>query len=118
MQSKAATVDEYFLEVPEARLPAMTRLRELCRKTLVGYEETMRYGMPCYEKEGVPEIAFNSQKAYISFYGLKQGVVEPHRDRLPDCGKGCVRFSKPERIDFDLLKTLIVESLASEEKVC
>ena len=50
MQSKAANVDTYFKEVSPVRLNALNKLRQLCLGTLRGYDETMNYGMPCYEK--------------------------------------------------------------------
>lgn len=62
MQSKAINVDTYLKEVPAYGLSSLIKLRELCRKELKGYEETMRYGMPCYEKNNVVEVGFASQK--------------------------------------------------------
>jgi uncharacterized protein YdhG (YjbR/CyaY superfamily) len=72
MQSTASTVDEYLETVPPQRLEALTKLRELCLRTLTGYEESMAYGGPTYSKNGVVEVGFMSQKQYISFYVLKR----------------------------------------------
>jgi uncharacterized protein YdhG (YjbR/CyaY superfamily) len=121
MQSDAKTVDDYLHEVSEERKDALARLRALCLETLTGYEEGMDYGMPSYKPAGgEPEVAFASQKNYISLYILKQPVLDRHRDALKglSLGKGCIRYSKPEKIDFALVQKLLTETLASDAEVC
>ena len=120
MQSKATDVASYLAEVPEARRPALEALRDLCRKCLIGYEEGMAYGMPTYSKAGKTEVAFASRKNYISLYGMKAGVVEAHRDELAadSVGKGCIRFSKPEKMDFVVIEKLLVALCESSETAC
>jgi uncharacterized protein YdhG (YjbR/CyaY superfamily) len=102
MQSEAKTVTEYLREVPEVRRKALTRLRALCLEALPGYEQTMRYGMPGYSRNGVGEAGFASKKNYISLRILKQDVLDANRDRLQglSVGKGCIRYTTPKKIDF------------------
>jgi len=83
MQSKAENVDKYLEDVPAQRLDALRRLREMCTTHLTGYEESMVYGMPSYSVDGTVEVAFASQKQYISLYILKQDVFDRHRPALP-----------------------------------
>ena len=52
MQSQAKDVTGYLLEAGPERRESLTRLRELCREILTGYEEVMEYGMPGYKKDG------------------------------------------------------------------
>ena len=111
MQSTATTVDEYLQTVPPERLPALSRLRELIRNTLPGYDESMMYGMPAYSKNG-QGVAFNSQKNYISIY-IPEKVVDQYRDQIKDCGKTCIRYRKPEQIDFELVEKLLRETASS-----
>lgn len=121
MQSDAKTVDDYLREVPEERKAALARLRALCRETLTGYEEGMDYGMPSYKPAGgEPEVAFASQKNYISLYILKGAVLDRYRDALKglSLGKGCIRYSKPEKINFELVRQLLLDSLDSDAEVC
>lgn len=63
--------------------------------------------MPAYERDGACEIAFASQKQYISisFYLMRSDVREAFEERLAEqnMGKGCLRFRRPASIDFDLL---------------
>ena len=118
MQSTATTVSEYLKTVPPDRFAALTRLRQLCLKTLNGYEEDMQYGMPSYSKNGTVEIGFNSQKNYISLYVLKKAVVDKYRDQLKDVGKGCIRYRRPGQIDFALVEKLLEDTAESSADIC
>lgn len=121
MQSKATTVDAYLLEVPEARKEALRQLRKLCQENLVDYDESMEYGMPSYKKKGGEiEVAFASQKNYISFYILKEAVLNKYREELShlNLGKGCIRYKKPEQIDFEMVEKLLAESFQSDSEIC
>lgn len=118
MQSTAATVDEYLETVPTERLTALTKLRQLCLLTLRDYTESMNYGMPSYSRNEVVEVGFNSQKNYISVYILKKDVMDKYRDQLQDCGKGCIRYRKPEQIDFAVVEKLLEGTVASSADIC
>ena len=120
MQSKAATVDAYIDELPPERRVAVAPLRRLCREVLKGYQEAMGYGMPCFKKGGVIEIGFASRKGYVALYCMKKGVVDAHRYRLKglSVGKGCIRFPKPDEIDFAVVKRLPQATLRSPGFAC
>ncbi|MEE1738723.1 DUF1801 domain-containing protein [Streptomyces sp. BE147] len=119
VRSQAKDVDGYLAEVPEEREEALTRLRELCRTELRGFTEVMAYGMPAYERDGVAEIAFASQKRYISFYLLRGDVREAFAARLADqdMGRSCLRFRRPEKIDFALLRDLLRATAAGPGRI-
>ncbi|GAA3794300.1 hypothetical protein GCM10022226_12060 [Sphaerisporangium flaviroseum] len=120
MQSKAGDVDTYLGEVADERREALTRLRELCRTELKGFSEVMAYGMPTYQRDGTAEIAFASQKQYISFYLMRSDVREAFEQRLADqdMGKGCLRFRKPEKINFDLVRDLLTATASKPGTIC
>jgi len=120
MQSKAATVDEYLKEIPAARLDVLTRIRELFRKELKGYAETMRYGGPCYEKNNIAEAGFASQQHFIGIYILKQDVIEQYREELKgiSVGKGVIRYTNPAKIDLRLLQKMLKATYRSKTVIC
>jgi hypothetical protein len=121
MQSDAKDVNIYMEEVPEGRRAALAQLRKLCVDILVGYEESMEYGMPSYKKgDHEVEVAFASQKNYISFYVLKKDVLDKHRHLLTglNVGKGCIRYTKPEKIDFDVVEQLLTDNYLSDSEIC
>lgn len=122
MQSKAKTVSAYLKEVPAERKAALKQLRELCRRELTGFKESMVYGGPCYSRNGEVEIGFMNQKNFIGLYILRTDVMKAHKDLLTgrgvSYGKGCIRYSKPERIDFNVVESMVRATAESEGKVC
>ncbi len=120
MQSKATSVADYLDEVPASRRTVLAALRKLCLETLAGYEEVMAYGMPSYRKNGTVEVAFASQKNYLALYVLKKAVVDAFRPELPQAsiGKGCIRFSTPEKMNLAVIKKLLVATCSAEEPAC
>jgi hypothetical protein len=121
MKSEAKTVDDYLEAIPGNRKDALTNLRNLCVETLDGYEESMEYGMPSYKKPNEDvEVAFASQKQYISLYILKEEVLNRHRGKLSglNLGKGCIRYRKPEQIDFAIVREILADSHQSESEIC
>ncbi|MFC5800770.1 iron chaperone [Streptomyces formicae] len=122
VQSHAEDVDGYLAEVADPdRLTALVRIRELCLSELGGYEEAMAYGMPTYRRPGTdPEIAFANQKQYISLYLMRPDVREAFGDRLAghDMGKGCLRFRRTEKVDFDLVRDLLKATAEQPGEPC
>ena len=122
MQSKTKTVTEYLLEVPQERLAVLKKLRALCRKHLKGFKEVMQYGGPVYQRNGVAEVGFASQKHFIGLYILRTDVMKAHAAQLVGTGishgKGCIRYSKPERVDFKVFESLLKATVNSKGQVC
>jgi uncharacterized protein YdhG (YjbR/CyaY superfamily) len=120
VQSKAADVDSYLAQAPADRRPFLVKLRELCRKSLKGYEEGMEFGMPTYGKNGTVEVAFASQKAYISVYIMKEAVMNAYRPMLTglNVGKGCIRYKSGAKIDYAALEQLLRATARSKDKAC
>ena len=109
VQSTATSVDAFLEGVEPERLEAVTRLREACRRAFPGWEERMQWGMPGYGPPGADNlVSFNNQKNYISLYAGRD-AIERHRSDLKGAsfGKGCVRFAKPEKIDFAVVDQLL-----------
>lgn len=119
VQSRATDVDAYLAEVPDDRKVVLARLRELCRAELEGFAEVMAYGMPTYQRDGVAEIAFASQKQYLSFYLLRGDVRDAFAERLAgqDMGKSCLRFRRPDSVDLDLVRDLLRATAAASGPV-
>ncbi|RQO67408.1 DUF1801 domain-containing protein [Pedobacter sp. KBW06] len=117
MKSKAATVDEYFLEIPEKRVALPAMVRALCKEVLIGYEEHMACGMPAYSRNGLVALTFAIQKNQISFYTLKEDAVHANvaLSQGLEPGKPVVRFDRLEGIDFELVRKLLVDVFTDEQ---
>ena len=120
MQSTAKDVTSYLLHVPTERQGCLAAMRVLCLETLTDYHESMDYGMPCYAKDGKVEVAFASQKNYISLYILKKDVVDANRALLSglNVGKGCIKYTRPANVDLDVVKKLLEDTLTFEDSAC
>ncbi|MBC8334653.1 MAG: DUF1801 domain-containing protein [Anaerolineales bacterium] len=122
VQSKSKTVDAYLNEVPAERKAGLSKLRELCLSSLKGFQEGMAYGMPSYSRNGEVEVAFASQKNYISLYILKQVVMNAHKEKLAgqgiSFGKGCIRYTRTERMDFELVENMLRDAERSDGEIC
>ena len=122
MQSTAKTVPAYIKEAPATRQESLKRLRELCRTILVGFKESMDYSGPCYSRNGVVEVGFASQKSFIALYILRTDVMLSHRYLLNvpgiTLGKGAIRYSKPEKINYAVVEKLLRATQESMGPVC
>ncbi len=108
VQSKAASVDDFLLEVAPERRPALDRLRGLCLERFGADSERMAYGMPTYGDPKTPFVSFNSQKQYIALYAGR-AALDAFPDRMAgvDRGGGCARWKKVEAMDFDLIADIL-----------
>lgn len=122
MQSTAKTVTDYLEEIPTERKAALIKLRELCCTLLKDFEESMQYGSPCYSRNGEIEVGFASQKHFIGLYILRTDVMNAHRDLLKQkgvsLGKGCIRYAKPEKIDFEVVVMLLKATQEKTGPIC
>jgi uncharacterized protein YdhG (YjbR/CyaY superfamily) len=103
----ATTVDGYLKGLPEDRRAVIARLREIARRTLPGFTEGMEYGMPYYRRGRSDAVGFASKAQHIAIY-VGRDVLAAHGTPLGayDVGKGCVRFSHPDRIDWELVEAV------------
>ncbi len=105
VQSAAPNVDAFLEDVEPPQIEAMRRLREACRREFPGWEERMQWGMPGYGPPGADNlVSFNNQKNYIALYAGRD-ALEAYRSDLKgaSCGKGCLRYPNPDKIDFDVV---------------
>jgi uncharacterized protein YdhG (YjbR/CyaY superfamily) len=120
VHSDSADVDGYLAQVPEGRRAVLSEMRAACHELLTGFDESMRYGMPAYSRDGVTEIGWASQKRYIALYVLRGDVLDAHRDQLARLrvGKGCVRYRSPAVVDFAVVRSILTAVAASRGPVC
>jgi uncharacterized protein YdhG (YjbR/CyaY superfamily) len=120
VRSDAADVDSYLALVPDGRRAVLSEIRDACRTLLAGFAESMSYGMPAYSRDGVAEVAWASQKRYISLYVMRADVLDAHRRQLAglDAGKGCIRYRSPATVDFTIVRSMLTAVAASQGLVC
>jgi Domain of unknown function (DU1801) len=76
--------------------------------------------MPAYVLDGQAEVAFAKQVQYLSLYIIKKKVLDAHRLELRgvSTGKGCIRFKRPDQIDWALVGNLLRETAKSNDQPC
>ena len=133
MQSKAQTVEDYIVELPEDRKAIMEKIRNVILENIpAGFEECIGYGMigyvvphtiypagyHCTPKLPLPFVSIASQKNNIAIYHMGiygspallswfQSEYPKHTKAKLDMGKSCIRFKKMDQIPFDLLAELM-----------
>jgi uncharacterized protein YdhG (YjbR/CyaY superfamily) len=119
MTSKAKTVTEYMKEVTADHLDALTELREICLQTLRGFRESMEFGMPSYTRNNKIEVAWTSQKNFISIYFNNEQVFKKFKAELKglDTGKSWIRFKKPRDLDFQLISKMLQDVVTTPYEV-
>lgn len=120
MKSTATTVAAYIEEQPTDWKATLKKLRTACRRELTGYQEAMEYGMPAYSRDDKVEVSFGQQAKYLSLYVLKQPVFEANRANLTglDLGKGCIRYTRPEQIDWNVVSRVLSDTRKSADDIC
>lgn len=82
----------------------------------------MQYGGPVYSRSGVAQVGFASQKQFIGIYILGAEVMNTHKHLLTIPGvslcKGCIRYSKPGKIDFRVGEKMLKATAESEGELC
>ena len=120
---KATTVEEYLDQVPEDRKEIITFLHKFIQESAPELKPYFAYNMlgygsfdyVNYKKEHIkwPVVALANQKNYVSVYvcSLKDGeyIAEKYKDKLGkvNVGKSCIRFTKIENINLDVLDEMI-----------
>ena len=120
----ATTPQEYIAELEEPRRGQIQQLHDLIRKAApklqphidmgaIGYG-TMHYVYESGREGDCSIIGLANNKRAISLYFSTQGpdggyLVDSFRDQLPeaDVGKGCVRFTKLDKVDLSVLREMV-----------
>jgi hypothetical protein len=78
----------------------------------------------CYSRNGIVEVGFASQKHFIGLYTLcvRTDVINAHKHLLTgksiSHGKGAIRYSTPERIDFNVVESMLRATAESTGMAC
>jgi hypothetical protein len=123
-QLNVATPEEYIAALDEPRKSQVQQLHELICETVPELEPSIQdgviaYGMYKYKyasgREGEwPKLAIASNAPHISIHccGQIDGryVAETYADRLGsvNCGRSCIRFTKIEKLNIDVLKEAFI----------
>lgn len=106
--SSSQEFQNYLESLPIERKTEILKLRALIKELYPNIEETMKYNLPDFKLDGLSLFQVASQKNYISFY-ISKALLHLHKEELKhlNLGRGCIRFKKLERINLEILTTII-----------
>ncbi len=140
MQYKAKTILEYISQLPEDRMPPISKLRNIINQKIdKRFSEEISYGMPgwvvphslypdgyhCNPKLPLPFLSIASQKHFVAVYHMgiyaSPKLLEWFIGEYPkksstklDMGKSCIRFKKVENIPYELIGELASKMSAED----
>ena len=132
MRSDAASVEQYFAELPEDRRAAVAAVRETVLEHLPeGYEEGILHGMvswhvplerypDTYNKQPLTLASLGNQKRHMALYlycaytdaeaAARFEERWAQSGRKLDMGKACVRFRKLDDVALDAVGEAIAQT--------
>jgi uncharacterized protein YdhG (YjbR/CyaY superfamily) len=107
---KRADLDDYYAQLPEAAVPHLTKLRELCRKGLPKAEEALHWNNPAFVQDGTRLVMLQSYKAHCSLR-FPTRLFASQRDAVAEAGyeagEGFIKLPYDRDLPVALLKKLI-----------
>ena len=117
MKSKQPTnIDEYLETVSDEHRVALEKLRKQIRLAAPKAEECISYQIPTFRQNG-GLVSFAAFKDHCSFFP-GAAAIESHKDQLKNfhLSKGTIRFQPDKPIPASLIKTIVKERIAANEK--
>jgi uncharacterized protein YdhG (YjbR/CyaY superfamily) len=110
------TVDDYLAALPEEARTTLEKLRKTIKAAAPKATEVISYQIPMYKQQGML-VGFAAFKNHCSFFpGAK--AIATHKDELKAYGtsKGTIRFPTGKPLPATLVKKLVKERIAENEK--
>ena len=117
MKTKAPkTIDEYLATVSFEHRAALEKLRQQIKTAAPKAEECISYQMPAFRQNG-GLVWFGAAKNHCAFYPGST-AIEEHKDDLKkfELSKGTIRFQPDKPIPATLVRKIVKERVAANEK--
>jgi uncharacterized protein YdhG (YjbR/CyaY superfamily) len=117
MPGKNSEVDSYLEALAPPRREALAVIRSLVHQVVPDVEETVKYRMPTFERDGKVLCSLASQKHYMSLY-MDTALVEAHRSDLAglDVGKSCIRFRTLDKLPLDTVRAILQATVQEQAR--
>ena len=109
-------IDEYLATVSDDHRAALEKLRKQIRAAAPKAEECISYQVPTFKQNGML-VSFAAFKDHCSFFP-GAAPIEAHKDELKNfqMSKGTIRFQPDKPIPAGLIRTIVKERVAQNEK--
>jgi len=108
LKKRFETIDEYIATFPRNVQDILDELRRIIRESAPKSEETISYGIPTFDLNGMHLVHFAAYKNHIGFYPTSSGITRFKKELSRYAlSKGTVRFPINEPIPFDLIRKIV-----------
>jgi uncharacterized protein YdhG (YjbR/CyaY superfamily) len=107
--SKPKDIDEYIAGFPSDTQEILEQIRGTIRKVVPEAEETISYGIPTFNLNGMYLIYFAAYKNHIGIYPVPGALEEVDKD-FPSykiSGKGTIQFPLNKPMPLNLITKLV-----------
>lgn len=106
-------VDAYIAALPAPAAEAVRRLRAAIHAAAPGAAETIRYGMPAFQKDGATFLHLGAWTRHVGLYPVYRGPADFEAEVAPyRSGKDSVRFGFDEAPPEGLVARIVEHQLA------
>lgn len=114
--NQPTNIDEYLATVSAEHRAALEKLRKQIRAAAPKAVECISYQVPTFKQNGML-VSFASFKDHCSFFP-GAAPIEAHKDELNSfqLSKGTIRFQPDKPIPAALIRTMVKERVAQNEK--
>ena len=107
---KRADLDDYYAQLPDAAVPHLTKLRELCKKGLPKADEVLHWNNPAFVQDGTRLVMLQSYKQHCSLR-FPTRLFASQREAVEaagyEAGDGFIKLPYDRDLPVALLKRLI-----------
>ena len=107
---KRADLDDYYAQLPDAAVPHLTKLRELCRQGLPKADEVLHWNNPAFVQDGTRLVMLQSYKQHCSLR-FPTRLFASQREAVEaagyEAGEGFIKLPYDRELPVALLERLI-----------
>ena len=107
---KRADLDDYYAQLPDAAVPHLTKLRELCKKGLPKADEVLHWNNPAFVQDGTRLVMLQSYKQHCSLR-FPTRLFASQREAVEaagyEAGEGFIKLPYDRDLPVPLLERLI-----------
>lgn len=103
------SVDAYIASFPKETQDVLRILRKIIHEEIEDVEETIKYNMPTFNKNGSYVIYFALWKKHISLYPFTEEMADAFEEtkQYNTSGKGTIQFPLDQSLPIPLIKKII-----------
>ena len=109
MTTKPNNIDEYIAAFPKDVQKMLAQIRATIKKVAPKAEETISYGMPSFNFNGMHLVYFAAYKKHIGFYPVPEGNKELDKEfaAYNTSGKGTIQFPLDKPMPLNLITKIV-----------